>query len=58
MIRGRLILDERGKCINAFETLSDPNILRSAYETIKSKSGNMVEGTDKEDLRRYHRGMI
>jgi group II intron reverse transcriptase/maturase len=42
--------DAAGKCINAFEVLSKTEILRDAYETIKSKSGNMVPGSDKETL--------
>jgi retron-type reverse transcriptase len=39
-----------GKCVNAFEVMSQAGILREAYETIKSKSGNMVPGPDKETL--------
>jgi group II intron reverse transcriptase/maturase len=42
--------NSEGKCINAFRTLSNPGILKLAYESIKSKSGNMVCGTDKETL--------
>ena len=45
-INNLLIFDHSGKCINAFETISSPELLLFAYEKIKSKSGNMVEGTD------------
>jgi retron-type reverse transcriptase len=30
--------------------MSDPEVLQLSYETIKSKPGNMVKGTDKETL--------
>ena len=39
-----------GKCINAFEVLSDINTIYAAYITLKSKPGNMVEGSDKQTL--------
>jgi retron-type reverse transcriptase len=42
--------DERGRCTNAFKVLSNPGTLKLAYESIKSKSGNMVRGTDCETL--------
>lgn len=42
--------DSEGRCINAFKVLSNPGILKLAYESIKSKSGNMVRGTDNETL--------
>lgn len=48
-IRSMMIWNN-GKCINAFQILSDPNILYQAYNTIKSKPGNMVHGTDKKTL--------
>lgn len=49
-IRRRLKFNKSGKCINAFEVLSDARILRIAYDTIKSKPGNMVKGTIPETL--------
>jgi hypothetical protein len=49
-INSRLHYDQEGKCLNAFKTLSDPYILRLAYESIKSTPGNMVKGTDQETL--------
>jgi hypothetical protein len=39
-----------GKCTNAFETLCSVQVLRLAYETIKSKPGNMVKGVTSETL--------
>lgn len=39
-----------GKCINAFQILSNPKILYQAYNIIKSKPGNMVHGSDKKTL--------
>jgi len=49
-IRDRLTYDEEGRCTNAHKVLSDPGLLRDAYESIKTKSGNMVTGTDRETL--------
>jgi len=45
-INDQLVYDANGKCTNAFEIISSPEMLSIAYEKIKSKSGNMVEGTD------------
>jgi len=45
-VREAIRRDGKGRCINAFEVLSDPRILRDAYETIKGNPGNMVRGTD------------
>jgi group II intron reverse transcriptase/maturase len=42
--------NSEGKCVNAFKKLSNPGTLKLAYESIKSKSGNMVCGTDRETL--------
>src|SRR5437868_7657213 len=42
--------DKNGKYCNVFETLSSVQVLRLAYEVIKSKPGNMVRGTTKETL--------
>ena len=39
-----------GKCVNAYEIISNPLTLRTAYEMIKSKPGNMTRGTDTETL--------
>lgn len=49
-IRSQLKFNSQGKCINAFQILTSPEILRRAYETIKSKPGNMTEGADQETL--------
>lgn len=42
--------DSNGKFCNVFETLSSEVVLKLAYETIKSKPGNMVKGTTKVTL--------
>jgi hypothetical protein len=39
-----------GKCSNAFEVISSVQVLKLAYETIKSKPGNMVRGVTPETL--------
>lgn len=49
-LRKKLTHDEDGKCTNALQILATPEVLKIAYETIKSKPGNMVEGSDKETL--------
>lgn len=49
-IRNRLKFDDFGRCTNAFQVASDPRTLRLAYETIKSKAGNMVPGSNPETL--------
>lgn len=49
-IREQLKFNSDGKCINAFEIISNIGTLVDAYETIKNKSGNMVPGTDEETL--------
>ena len=45
-----LSYDDSGKCNNAFKLLSRNDILKIAYNSIKSKPGNMVRGTDRETL--------
>lgn len=45
-IKERLILQEDGKCINAFNIISSPEMLIAAYSNIKSKPGMMTKGTD------------
>ena len=50
IILSRLRKDSDGKYTNVFKTLSDSRILKLAYETIKSKPGNMVRGTTRETL--------
>jgi hypothetical protein len=45
MLRSLLRWDNN-RCINAFQVIYQPEILKLAYETIKSKPGNMVKGTD------------
>jgi hypothetical protein len=39
-----------GRYTNVFETLTSVRILKLAYETIKSKPGNMVRGSTRETL--------
>ena len=39
-----------GRYVNAFEVLSSVTVLKLAYETIKSKPGNMVRGSTSETL--------
>jgi group II intron reverse transcriptase/maturase len=50
IITEKLTYNQKGKCTNAFKILSDPGTLKMAYESIKSKHGNMVQGTDSETL--------
>jgi hypothetical protein len=49
-LREMLAYDEQGRCINAFQVLSDISVLKSAYDVIKSKPGNMTPGVDRETL--------
>lgn len=49
-MRFQLRFDSDGRCVNSYEVLSDPQHLIEAYESIKSKSGNMVRGSDRETL--------
>lgn len=49
-IKNHLKSDKEGKVTNVWEIISDPEILRQAYEKIKSKPGNMVPGTDQTTL--------
>jgi hypothetical protein len=39
-----------GRYTNVFETLTSVKVLKLAYETIKSKPGNMVRGSTRETL--------
>jgi len=50
VIRTKLKYNQEGLCVNAFYTAISPEILKIAYETIKSKPGNMVRGSDTETL--------
>ena len=50
IISSLLRKDENGRYCNVFETLSSVQVLRLAYEVIKSKPGNMVRGTTKKTL--------
>lgn len=43
-----LKFDDEGKCINAFQALSEIWALKLSYESLKSNPGNMVKGTDKK----------
>jgi retron-type reverse transcriptase len=50
-IRSKLRYDYKtGLCINAFQVIQSPEILRIAYEIIKSNPGNMVRGSDRVTL--------
>lgn len=49
-IAERLKLCEDGICTNAFNLISDPEMLKAAYLILKSKPGMMTEGSDKETL--------
>jgi len=49
-IQRQLILQEDGKCTNAFNLISDVRILKAAYFKLKSKPGMMTEGSDGETL--------
>lgn len=46
IIRNLLIQESDNRYSNVFLTMTSPLILKLAYETIKSKPGNMVKGTD------------
>lgn len=46
----QLKFDSCGRCTNAFEVIRSVETLKMAYETIKSKPGNMVMGTDRVTL--------
>ena len=50
VLRSLLKYDSNGICINAFEIASSPLMLRLAYESIKSKPGNMTKGSIPETL--------
>lgn len=50
IINNSLTNNKDGKCINAFEVLSEIETLLLAYNSIKSKPGNMVPGVDKETV--------
>jgi len=50
IILSLLRFDPDGKASNVFEIMSSTQVLRLAYETIKSKPGNMVRGTTKQTL--------
>ena len=50
IIRSLLRQGPDGRYVNAFEVLSSVRILKLAYETIKSKPGNMVRGSTRETL--------
>jgi group II intron reverse transcriptase/maturase len=56
IIKRGLKFDEKNRCINAFRIASNAGILKMAYNSIKSKPGNMVHGSDKETLDGISRG--
>jgi len=49
LIRNRLTF-KNGKCVNALQVASSVDILKLAYESIKSNPGNMSLGSDNETL--------
>ena len=49
-LRKLLQFDSTGKCTNAFSILASTEMLKTAYETIKSNPGNMVHMPDKDTL--------
>jgi hypothetical protein len=49
-MRNNLSFNQEGKCINAYDVICNPVTIKLAYETIKSKAGNMTRGTDRETL--------
>lgn len=49
-IQKELILQEDGRCANAFNLISSPEMLKAAYAILKSKPGMMSKGTDEETL--------
>jgi retron-type reverse transcriptase len=50
LLLSKFTYDDSGRCSNAYEIISDPNVLRQAYFHIKSKPGNMTPGTDNSTL--------
>lgn len=53
---GKLQYNNEGQCINAFEVLSEAESLRLSYNSLKSKPGNMVPGTDNQTFDRLSIG--
>jgi hypothetical protein len=49
-LKSKITLDDKRRCVNAFQILSDPALLKLAYNAIKSKPGNMSLGVDKSTL--------
>lgn len=49
-IKDKLTLQEDGRCTNAFKLISDKEILKAAYNKLKSKPGMMTKGSDEETL--------
>lgn len=49
-IKNQLILQEDGRCTNAFKLVSDKDILIAAYLKLKSNPGMMTPGVDEETL--------
>lgn len=45
-----LVFDDTGRCNNAFQVITDTEVLMTSYDRIKSNPGNMVQGSDKETL--------
>lgn len=46
----RLRFDNMGRCVNAYEVISERDTLIQAYLGLKSIPGNMTKGPDKETL--------
>jgi len=45
-----IILNEEGKCTNAYDLVINIQVLETAYMNIKSEPGNMTPGADNETL--------
>jgi hypothetical protein len=50
LIMNKLEFDQEGKCTNAFKIICNEEILKIAYNIIKSGPGNMTKGVDRETL--------
>lgn len=48
--RAKLKFDIKARCINAYEVISEKEMLIQSYLSMKSNPGNMTKGIDKETL--------
>lgn len=46
----KLIFDQEERCTNALKLICEPEILKIAYNLIKSNPGNMTRGVGQETL--------